>query len=402
MNRISQGSTQGKTLAMVLALPSSISTPLLLEIDCSISGDIMDCSISGEMFFIMSSVAFIMSGSFIIEAMSGGPSPGPPAPGPAPPLIFALMFIMFSICSGLIFFIISDIDLIISGFEAICAAASRMALPSSGLLTPSRLRSSSVMPCVIPMACCNISGLSKIADASDGDGIAGAPPPPPPLARPRAANICLRWSSGMALRLSIAVFNISGFFWRCSIWLLIILASIPGGNGWLPIILSRSSGFICDMASVACFSISGFSASEDAALTHLSSTAGAGALLLLAGWPPCSCHTADTSCFPSRFRPASSMPLSRNCPRSCSSSALMALSEGCKVEACLTSSTASERLPIPAWACPRRNRALKFLASSLRTSSQDSRASPKCFVFRWQRAELFSRLSFSAETSAPL
>mmetsp|Transcript_114647 Transcript_114647/g.319265 ORF Transcript_114647/g.319265 Transcript_114647/m.319265 type:complete len:203 (-) Transcript_114647:625-1233(-) len=202
----------------------------------------------------------------------------------------------------------------------------------------------------------------------------------------------------------MALLSISGFFCICSIWLLTVFASMPGGNGVLLTILCRSSGESLDMTSVACWSMSGFSASCSAAFAHLSPPPAASgwpapatpppvvllALLLLARLPlevegvaaspgGC-CHSARTQCVSGRA--SSCKPRSFSCPRKRSSSAAMALSPGESSAARRTSATASPRCPISALAWPRRKRALKLLGSTCRASPLDSSALLKSFVFR--------------------
>mmetsp|Transcript_6042 Transcript_6042/g.14446 ORF Transcript_6042/g.14446 Transcript_6042/m.14446 type:complete len:260 (+) Transcript_6042:838-1617(+) len=212
----------------------------------------------------------------------------------------------------------------------------------------------------------------------------------------------------------------SGFLCSWSICDLNWLGSMPGGNGVLLIIFCKSSEESLDMASVACFSMSGFSASRSAALAQLLESplpppaaafvsAGALVLLLLARLPlevegvaasrgGC-CHSARTQCVCGSA--SSERPCSFNWPRKRSSSAAMALSAGESSAARRTSATASPRLPSSARACPRRKSALKLLGSALRASSLASSAPWKSFVFKWQSAELLSSTTFKATTSSP-
>mmetsp|Transcript_111942 Transcript_111942/g.316958 ORF Transcript_111942/g.316958 Transcript_111942/m.316958 type:complete len:251 (-) Transcript_111942:132-884(-) len=248
------------------------------------------------------------------------------------------------------FFIMFDICSLRFGSDAICWATFCIMSASSGLRA---LRS------VILAACCWRSG--------------AAPPQ-------RISSIFLRSSSGMDLKLSMAAFIMSGFFWRCSIWAFIVAASMPGGRGVLPIILWRSSADMPDMTSVACFSMSGSSASS-AAFCHLSlPKVGALLLLLLALAPPPvagDCHAAETSCCGCAGAGASSSlrPASLTRARSRCSSAAMALSDGEISDACRTSAKASSRPPSSDRAWPLRKSALKFLGSSFSTSSDALRAS---------------------------
>mmetsp|Transcript_54226 Transcript_54226/g.154479 ORF Transcript_54226/g.154479 Transcript_54226/m.154479 type:complete len:357 (-) Transcript_54226:657-1727(-) len=350
----------GRNFATILALSSLMSRPFARA---------MDARTSGDMFFIICSAALIISGLLsIAEGSMSAPAGMPPmgsAP-PSPPRICELIFIISSSCCGPMLFIISDICFVRLGSEAICSMADRIMSAWSLLLMLSFFRSSSFMFLVMAAACWSSSGLSNMAViASEPDfGAAAISAPAPPTRL--WLSIRLRSSSGMAWRLSMADFSISGFFRSCSIWLLTVAASMPGGSFWPleVIIFSSSSGDMLLMRSVASFSTCGFSTSCSAALAHLSVPgAPTFALLLLelARLPlevegvsagGC-CHSARTACFTGATT-SSLRPCSLSMPRSLVSSAAMALSPGDSSAAVRTSATASPRVPSSAFAWPLR------------------------------------------------
>mmetsp|Transcript_23827 Transcript_23827/g.28772 ORF Transcript_23827/g.28772 Transcript_23827/m.28772 type:complete len:270 (-) Transcript_23827:868-1677(-) len=99
--------------------------------------------ISGEMFFIMSDIASIVSGLFICSCITFICSSvlifaGSPPPGPMAPFIFSAIFIILSMASGVMFFIISPACFAISGVNfgipAPPGAAADMASSCSGLI----------------------------------------------------------------------------------------------------------------------------------------------------------------------------------------------------------------------------------------------------------------------------
>mmetsp|Transcript_31092 Transcript_31092/g.88768 ORF Transcript_31092/g.88768 Transcript_31092/m.88768 type:complete len:362 (+) Transcript_31092:315-1400(+) len=340
-------------------------------------------NVSGDMLFIISSVAFIISGLF--RMAEGSMSGIEPSPEPlAPPRILELISIIFCNWSGGMFFIISDIWLINSGFAAICSAALRIMSASSGLLMFILFKSSGLRFFVIAAACRIMSGFSKRAA-----GLGFAPAVPPPC----------------DCKLCIAVFSNSGFFCRCSIWLFMVSASMPGGNGVLPIMRWRSSGDILDMASVACFNMSGLPAICSAALAHWSEP---GPVVLPLLPPPAAFQASETTCalallaapFGSGID-ASSMPLLFNSPCNLVNSRPMALSLGDRDWACRTSANASLKPPLASRAWPRRKYALKLLESILRASSHASTALSKFSVFKWHKATLLRRFTFNVSTSPP-
>mmetsp|Transcript_102411 Transcript_102411/g.319033 ORF Transcript_102411/g.319033 Transcript_102411/m.319033 type:complete len:209 (-) Transcript_102411:163-789(-) len=205
----------GRNLATSLALSSLMSKPLAFA---------MDARVSGDMLFIISSVAFSMSGSAIIAEGSmppAGIAGMPPPPPPGPPLMLPLSFSISCICSGFMFFIISEMPLVKSGSEAICSAALRIMSACSLLLMFIFLRSSSLRSFVMLMAFWSVAGSSNILLRAAGSG---APPtaaaPAPARPGPWRASIFFRSSSGIACRASMAPLSMSGFFWICSIWLL--------------------------------------------------------------------------------------------------------------------------------------------------------------------------------------
>mmetsp|Transcript_42292 Transcript_42292/g.131051 ORF Transcript_42292/g.131051 Transcript_42292/m.131051 type:complete len:410 (+) Transcript_42292:362-1591(+) len=398
---------RGRNLASILALSSLMSTPLARA---------MDARVSGDMLFIICSVAFIMSGSLSMAEgsifdMSGMPPMPPPAPPAAPRMEELSSIISFS-WSGFMFFIMSDICFVRFGSAAICSAALRIMSASSLLLMLSFFRSSSLMSLVMFTACCSSSGFSKTLLMS-----AGPPAPPPPKAAEAMAerwpSIFLRSSSGRAWRLSMALLIMSGFFLICSIWLRIVAASTPGGRGALDIMLWSSSLESLDMTSVACFSMSGFSASCSAALAHLSCSGGTapGRLLLLLARLPLEvegvavtsaggcCHSARTACVLGAV--SSVRPCSLSCSRRRASSAAMALSPGESSAARRTSATASPRQPSSALAWPWRKRALKLLGSIIPALSLAISAASKFPALRWQSAELLCSATRRVEVSPP-
>mmetsp|Transcript_100430 Transcript_100430/g.181256 ORF Transcript_100430/g.181256 Transcript_100430/m.181256 type:complete len:220 (-) Transcript_100430:891-1550(-) len=205
-------------------------------------------SISGDMFFIMSSAAFIMSGLFIMSAI-GSPVPSP-MPWPPP---FCLISIIFCMASGSMPFIMLDIILPISGLLDIISAILDI-MSASGPAAPEDLAISAI--------CFIISGFSIIELTAFMSGIC----PPPELAAMEVEEpvgidpfiMFLRSSSLMPFMCSMAWLRSAGFSLTASMRFRASAASTPGGSGAFFIIRSNCSGDMFFMACVASESMSGF------------------------------------------------------------------------------------------------------------------------------------------------
>mmetsp|Transcript_90832 Transcript_90832/g.256560 ORF Transcript_90832/g.256560 Transcript_90832/m.256560 type:complete len:434 (-) Transcript_90832:445-1746(-) len=390
MPLISHGSI-GISLVIIAALFSSSSMPLLRAIAVRVSG---------EMFFIMSSAAFIMSGSFMKASMASVSM----LPGPAAELlldacllefIFELSSIIFCICSGDMFFIISDICAPSSGLEPICSAACR--IMSASLESPDP-----AMPLAISATCFNMFGSSKALLMAD---MSTSPPPNPPACLDKSLFLS---SSLMFLKLSTAVLSMSGFFVITSIRLFIVSASTPGRSGEFCIILWRSSGFIFFMASVACVNMSGFceSLSKASAMSGLlpppllppgardrgapGLDVGACVLALAAfsaafsaAWMSDSFSPRSLHSFSNRF----------------SSDAIF--SSGDSRAACLTSAKASDNMPSSKRARPRRKIAFTLWPLISSASLHLSIAFWCSFRLRWHSAAFNINCNCNCLTSSP-
>mmetsp|Transcript_58679 Transcript_58679/g.137316 ORF Transcript_58679/g.137316 Transcript_58679/m.137316 type:complete len:325 (+) Transcript_58679:295-1269(+) len=316
------------------------------------------------MFFIISSAAFIISGSFSICDGSGVPSP--------PDFIFMLMSIIFCICSGGMFFIMLVMASIISGFSVIFFMRS-----ASG-------------PEPWPMALAAAMADFMAAGSFMRSPIllkSGAAPPP-------AADCSMRFrsSSGMDESVSMAVFSISGFFETASIRFRAVSLSTPGGKGAEAIIRSMSSGDRFFIISVAWETISGFLEICSMACPTFWPPApgrpleGADAPALAATEPEPFLAASSAFCWAvSMASEDTPLPMQSFSTR-CNSEAIV-LSSGDSFAANLMSATPSASWPRSTRARPRRKSALTLWLLIWSASSHTSTHRAGSLCFKWHMAE---------------